>query len=195
MQAGWWEEGNDKGKGHSLKFLAVFRDVQAGGCISWTTSSTSWVLWLLTPAFTLPFFFFFFSNGTRKEKKVLSSQRKVLNRVQYNYPFHSLSVMQNFQPPAAVSHPGSNTLLKACFCTPTNHHKKGAVVGSAFTSSCFKLDLYSIATCVYLYKNDWIYWGFCLTSVACFVLGYGYVFLFQRADCLWIGSAQEVWQK
>lgn len=40
-----------------------------------------------------------------------------------------------------------------------------------------------------------MYWAFCLTSIACFVQGYGYIFLFKRVDCLCICNAQEGWQK
>lgn len=59
----------------------------------------------------LPFHFFFCSNGARKKKKSSFLPKEVLNHVQYIYPFHSHSSVQNFQSPAAVSHPGSSTLL------------------------------------------------------------------------------------
>lgn len=49
-----------------------------------------------------PFFLFFSHKWSKKEKKVLSSQRKVLNHVQDIYSLHFHLVMQNFQSPAAA---------------------------------------------------------------------------------------------
>lgn len=137
------------------------------------------------------FFFFFFSQMEQERKKFFPPKGKywIMSSTFILFtPIWScrISSLQQLQQYIAIG---------SC-CIPTNHLKKGAVVGSAFTSSCLKLDLYSIEIYVYLYKNDWNRkWEFCLISVSCFILGYGYVFLFQRVDCLWICSAQEFWQK